>query len=191
MSHISYSYALICLAWLYIIQGIPYGLQEKFVPMQLRVHGLTYSRWVPVLYSSLGMSSFSVYLTRVLFSLWRNIRWSFHSSNDYISKMSSFTSGLLLMISSVLNSRCCGQGPNTFCCNLIVVCAEKCLLDIIASLTTLQCCSVGVMKLVLIPWISKGLFAPVLELAGNRGRWLLGTHIVMALTTLAGEACVR
>lgn len=36
---------LASLGWLYLVQGIPYGLQDKFIPVQLRSHGLQYSRW--------------------------------------------------------------------------------------------------------------------------------------------------
>ncbi|XP_063588568.1 major facilitator superfamily domain-containing protein 3-like [Penaeus indicus] len=37
------SVSLTSLGWLYLVQGIPYGLQDKFIPIQLRSRGLQYS----------------------------------------------------------------------------------------------------------------------------------------------------
>ena len=44
--------SLASLGWLYLVQGIPYGLQDKFIPVQLRSLGLNYSRLVKLVYRS-------------------------------------------------------------------------------------------------------------------------------------------
>ena len=38
--------SFVALSWLYFVQGIPYGLQDKFIPIQLRTEGLDYSKQV-------------------------------------------------------------------------------------------------------------------------------------------------
>ncbi|XP_018020876.1 major facilitator superfamily domain-containing protein 3 [Hyalella azteca] len=80
------------LGWLYLVQGIPYGLQDKFIPLQLRARGLNYS-------------------------------------------------------------------------------------------------SVGAVKAVLVPWVTKGLWAPALQLYGNRRRWLLAALLLLAAASFAGSLC--
>ncbi|XP_050738890.1 major facilitator superfamily domain-containing protein 3-like isoform X1 [Eriocheir sinensis] len=78
------------LGWLYMVQGIPYGLQDKFLPVQLRSIGLNYS-------------------------------------------------------------------------------------------------SVSLLKLLLLPWIAKGIWAPVVEVYGGKQRWLLISTLGLGVSSLAGS----
>ncbi|KAF2368948.1 Major facilitator superfamily [Trinorchestia longiramus] len=88
----AYAGKLTALGWLYLVQGIPYGLQDKFVPLQLRARGLDYS-------------------------------------------------------------------------------------------------SVSAVKAVLVPWVTKGLWAPALQLYGDKRRWLLAALLLLAAASFAGSWC--
>ncbi|XP_063876096.1 major facilitator superfamily domain-containing protein 3-like [Scylla paramamosain] len=83
--------ALASLGWLYLVQGIPYGLQDKFLPVQLRSLGLNYS-------------------------------------------------------------------------------------------------SVSLLKLLLVPWIAKGVWAPLVEVCGGKQCWLLIATLGLGASSLAGSA---
>lgn len=76
--------------WLYLVQGIPYGLQDKFIPLQLRSKGLSYS-------------------------------------------------------------------------------------------------SVSLLKALFVPWATKGLWAPVVEVWGGRQRWLFMSLLALGITAYAGS----
>ncbi|CAL4108267.1 unnamed protein product, partial [Meganyctiphanes norvegica] len=43
MNWLKQSQYLFSLSWLYLVQGIPYGLQDKFIPLQLRAKGHSYT----------------------------------------------------------------------------------------------------------------------------------------------------
>ncbi|XP_042242799.1 major facilitator superfamily domain-containing protein 3-like isoform X2 [Homarus americanus] len=81
---------LASLGWLYLVQGIPYGLQDKFIPVQLRSHGLKYS-------------------------------------------------------------------------------------------------SVSLLKVLLVPWVAKGLLAPLVEVWGGRRRWLLISLLALGVSACSGS----
>ncbi|XP_071536719.1 major facilitator superfamily domain-containing protein 3-like [Panulirus ornatus] len=81
---------LCTLGWLYLVQGIPYGLQDKFIPIQLRSLGLQYS-------------------------------------------------------------------------------------------------SVSLMKVLLVPWVAKGLWAPVVEVWGGRYLWLLTSLLALGISAYTGS----
>ncbi|XP_045594630.2 major facilitator superfamily domain-containing protein 3 isoform X1 [Procambarus clarkii] len=90
LAHMKKAVPLASLGWLYLVQGIPYGLQDKFIPVQLRSLGLQYS-------------------------------------------------------------------------------------------------SVSLLKILLVPWIAKGLWAPIVEVWGGRHRWLVCSLLALAGSSYAGS----
>ncbi|KAK4312683.1 hypothetical protein Pmani_015917 [Petrolisthes manimaculis] len=51
----------------------------------------------------------------------------------------------------------------------------------------LQYSSVSLLKLLLLPWLLKGLWAPVVEVGGGRKRWLVASLLALALAALTGS----
>ncbi|XP_053655070.1 major facilitator superfamily domain-containing protein 3 isoform X3 [Cherax quadricarinatus] len=187
------------LGWLYLVQGIPYGLQDKFIPIQLRSNGLDYSSTADGGAAAADGGAATADSGAATADSGAASADSGAATAD--SGAATADGGAAAADSGAVaadGGTASADGGATAAADHGTAAADGGAAAADSGATAADggaaaadgaaiSVFVSLLKVLLVPWIAKGLWAPIVEVWGGRHRWLVYSLLGLALSSYAGS----